>query len=170
MTCIYRYTTPPQLDDLWMRADGEYLTALWFNGSEDDAKHRTGCTEIKSYFSLPSVLKETCSWLDIYFSGINPSFTPKFKIEDITPFRQEVQDILLAIPFGQTVSYGEIATQIAKRHGIKKMSAQAVGNAVGWNPICIIIPCHRVIGTDGSLTGYGGGINNKNLLLTLEKR
>ena len=170
MTCIYRYATPPQFDDLWMSCDGEYLTALWFNGSEDDAKHRACCTEIKSYFSLPSVLKETCSWLDIYFSGINPSFTPKFKIEDITPFRQEVQDILLAIPFGQTVSYGEIATQIAKRHGIKKMSAQAVGNAVGWNPICIIIPCHRVIGTDGSLTGYGGGINNKNLLLTLEKR
>ena len=170
MNCIYRYATPPQFDDLWMSSDGEYLTALWFNGSEDDKKHRVGCTEVKSYFSLPSVLKETCSWLDIYFSGIEPSFTPKFKIEGITPFREEVQQILLAIPFGQTVSYGEIAVQIAKRHGIKKMSAQAVGNAVGWNPICIIIPCHRVIGTDGSLTGYGGGINNKNLLLTLEKR
>ena len=170
MNCIYRYATPSQFDDLWMSCDGEYLTGLWFNGSEDDKKHRAGCTEVKSYFSLPSVLKETCSWLDIYFSGIEPRFIPKFKIEDITPFRQEVQDILLAIPFGQTVSYGEIAVQIAKKHGIKKMSAQAVGNAVGSNPICIIIPCHRVIGTDGSLTGYGGGINNKNLLLTLEKR
>ena len=170
MNCIYRYATPPQFDDLWMSSDGEYLTGLWFNGSADDKKHRAGCTEVKSYFSLPSVLKETCSWLDIYFSGINPRFIPKFKIEDITPFREEVQQIMLAIPFGQTVSYGEIAAQIAKKHGIKKMSAQAVGNAVGWNPICIIIPCHRVIGTDGSLTGYGGGINNKNLLLTLEKR
>ena len=75
---------------------------------------------------------------------------------------------MLTIPFGKTMTYGDIARQIAPKHGILKMSAQAVGGAVGWNPICIIIPCHRVMGADGKLTGYGGGIKNKISLLSLE--
>ena len=93
---------------------------------------------------------------------------PEFKIKDLTPFRKEVSDIMLSIPFGKTMTYGEIAALVAQKHGIKKMSAQAVGGAVGWNPLCIIVPCHRVLGADKSLTGYGGGIKNKIALLELE--
>ena len=107
-------------------------------------------------------------WLDIYFSGKNPDFTPKYKIENLTPFRSQVIDIMNKIPYGKTVTYNDIAKEIAQNRGIEKMSAQAVGGAVGWNPICIIVPCHRVVGTNGSLTGYGGGIQNKVKLLEIE--
>ena len=87
----------------------------------------------------------------------------------MTPFRKEVLSRLMEIPYGETVTYGEIAQEIAqKRSTTGRMSAQAVGGAVGWNPICIMIPCHRVIGADGSLTGYGGGIENKRWLLVHE--
>ena len=89
-------------------------------------------------------------------------------MENLTPFRKEVSEIMCQIPFGKTVTYGEIAAAIAKKHGIEKMSAQAVGGAVGWNPIGIIVPCHRVVGANGSLTGYGGGLHNKIALLRLE--
>ena len=115
------------------------------------------------------IFEETIKWLDIYFSGQVPSFTPKYKINNITPFRKMVIDIMCNIDYGRIVTYNDIALEIAKKRGISKMSAQAVGGAVGWNPICIIIPCHRVIGSDGSLVGYGGGINNKRLLLEHEK-
>lgn len=117
--------------------------------------------------NLP-IFEETCKWLDIYFSGKNPNFTPKYKIKGTTEFRQEVIDIMNTIPYGKTITYNDIAKRIAKEKNIEKMSAQAVGGAVGWNPICIIIPCHRVVGTSGSLTGYGGGMNNKISLLKLE--
>ncbi|MDE6477056.1 MAG: MGMT family protein, partial [Mycoplasmoidaceae bacterium] len=92
-----------------------------------------------------------------------------YKIENITLFRKEVTDIMMRIPFGKTVTYGDISKIIAKNRGLEKMSSQAVGGAVGWNPICIIIPCHRVVGMNGKLTGYGGGIQNKIALLTHEK-
>lgn len=117
---------------------------------------------------IPPILKETSHWLDIYFSSHQPDFNPDYKIENLTPFREEVIEILTKIPFGKTISYGEIASKIAHNRNIPNMSAQAVGNAVGWNPICIIIPCHRVIGSDGNLIGYGGGIQNKEALLRLE--
>ena len=147
-----------------MNSDGEYLTGLWFEGSRDISKHKTDCEEK----DLP-IFRETSRWLDIYFNGENPNFTPKYKIENLTPFRQEVIEIMNTIPFGKTLTYNDISKIIAKNKGIKRMSAQAVGGAVGWNPICIIIPCHRVVGTNGSLTGYGGGIKNKVALLTHEK-
>ena len=118
--------------------------------------------------NLP-VFNDVRRWLDIYFSGKEPDFTPDYRIDGMTPFRRDVFEILLKIPFGKTVTYGEIAAEIAKKRNIAKMSAQAVGGAVGWNPVCIIVPCHRVIGADGSLTGYGGGITNKIALLKLEK-
>ena len=102
------------------------------------------------------------------FSGKNPDFTPEYKIKNITPFRQEVQNIMNKIPYGETKTYNGISKQIAKNRKINKMSAQAVGGAVGWNPICIIIPCHRVVGSNGNLIGYGGGIKNKLSLLTHE--
>ncbi len=110
----------------------------------------------------------TVKWLDLYFSGKDPGFTPEFKINHLTEFRKEVMECMLAIPYGETTTYGQIAETIAKKHGIAKMASRAVGGAVGWNPICIIVPCHRVVGTNSSLTGYGGGIKNKVALLTLE--
>lgn len=157
------YKTPSNFSDMIMCSDGEYLTGLWFVGSNDDLKH-TGDMENKN---LP-IFEEVRTWLDIYFSGKNPSFTPKYKINDLTPFREEVFDIMNSISYGDVLTYNDIAKKIAKKRGIEKMSSQAVGGAVGWNPICIIVPCHRVVGANGNLTGYAGGINNKIELLKLE--
>lgn len=157
------YKTPEGFTNIYMNSDGEYLTGLWFEGSRDSTKHTIECEEKEL-----QIFKETAKWLDIYFSGRNPNFTPKYKINNLTPFRKDVIDIMNTIPFGNVITYNDIAEIIAKNRKIDKMSAQAVGGAVGWNPICIIIPCHRVIGTNGSLTGYGGGINNKVSLLKLE--
>ena len=148
-----------------MSSDGEVLTGLWFEGSRDRPTHRVACEER----DLP-VFRETCRWLDIYFSGRQPDFTPRYRMCGLTPFRSEVVDAMLAIPFGETVTYGDIAAVFAKKRGIAKFSAQAVGGAVGWNPICIIVPCHRVIGAGGDLTGYGGGMRNKIALLRHEGR
>ena len=111
------------------------------------------------------IFKETSKWLDIYFNGNIPNFTLKYKIENLTPFRSLVIDSMIKISYGEVTTYNKIAIEIAKKRGIKKMSAQAVG---GWNPICIIIPCHRVISENNSLTGYGGSIKNKIKLLELE--
>lgn len=158
------YKTPNNFDNMLMNSDGKYLTGLWFIDSKDAAKHIINCEEK----DLP-IFRETVKWLDIYFSGKNPEFTPKYKILNLTPFRQEVTNIMNSIKFGETMTYNDISKVIAQKRGLEKMSAQAVGGAVGWNPICIIIPCHRVVGTNGSLTGYGGGIKNKVALLTHEK-
>ena len=163
MTYKHIYRTPNGFDDMLMNSDGEVLTGLWFIGSRDQSKHKIDCEEK----DLP-IFRDTCRWLDIYFSGKQPDFTPPYRIENLTPFRKEISDIMLSIPFGKTLSYGDIAAQSAKAHGIAKMSARAVGGAVGWNPLCIIVPCHRVIGSNKSITGYGGGIKNKIALLTLE--
>ena len=114
------------------------------------------------------IFKETSKWLDIYFNGNIPNFTPKYKIENLTPFRSLVIDSMIKISYGEVTTYNKIAIEIAKKRGIKKMSAQAVGGAVGHNEISIIIPCHRVVGTNGSLTGYAGGIDKKISLLELE--
>ena len=159
----WKYQTPGHMDDMIMCSDGEYLTELWFEGSEDADKYVINCEEKE----LP-VFLETEQWLDQYFFGKDLLKVPPIRIHNITPFRQEVIEIMNMIPYGQTMTYGEIANKIAKSRGLQRMSAQAVGGAVGWNPICIIIPCHRVIGTDGSLTGYGGGIQNKIALLMHE--
>ena len=114
------------------------------------------------------IFEETKKWLDIYFNGENPTFIPKYKINNLTDFRKEVIDIINTIEYGKLLTYGDISKIIAKNRKIKKMASQAVGGAVGSNPICIIIPCHRVVGKNGKLTGYGGGINNKIELLKLE--
>lgn len=164
MVYKYYYKTPNEFSNMIMNSDGEHLTGLWFEGSRDDSKHTINCEEKE----LP-IFKETRKWLDMYFSVEIPDFVPNYKINDLTPFRQEVIDIMNSIPLGKTITYNDISKIIAKKRGIEKMSSQAVGGAVGWNPICIIIPCHRVVGTNGSLTGYGGGIKNKVALLTHEK-
>ncbi|MBQ1677031.1 MAG: methylated-DNA--[Bacteroidaceae bacterium] len=158
---FYRYKTPEAFDDIILKSDGEVLTALLFEGSKNVALH--DCEER----DLP-IFSETFRWLDIYFGGRKPDFTPRYLMENFTPFRKEVSEIMTEIPFGQTMTYGEIAAKIARRHGVAKMSAQAVGGAVGWNPVCIIVPCHRVVGSNGNLTGYGGGMKNKIALLQLE--
>ena len=109
----------------------------------------------------------TKEWLDIYFSGREPGFFPQLHLTG-SDFRVRAGEIMLEIPYGETVTYGWIAGQIAKERGLGRMSAQAVGGAVVRNPICILVPCHRVVGADGSLTGYGGGIQRKRALLELE--
>ena len=157
------YKTPNKFDDIVLSSDGNVLTGLWFKNSSDENKH------INNYQRKDlEIFKATSKWLDIYFSGKNPNFTPKYKIKNLTPFRQEVTDIMNSIEYGEVVTYKDISKIIAEKRGIKIMSSQAVGGAVGWNPICIIIPCHRVVGINGSLTGYGGGIKNKIELLKLE--
>ena len=115
-----------------------------------------------------ALFEKVKQWLDIYFSGKEPDFTVPLHFTG-TDFQNEVWEILCTIPYGQTMTYGEIARQIAVKKGLPRMSAQAVGGAVGHNEISIIVPCHRVVGTNGSLTGYAGGIDKKIKLLQLEK-
>lgn len=160
MKYLKTYTSP--LGIIYMSSDGEYLTGLWFSKSRDEKKHHDEYQEKNL-----KIFSETEKWLDLYFQGRNPDFIPKYKIEG-TPFRLAVSKIICKIPYGKVVTYQDVANELAKMKGIAKMSCQAVGGAVGWNPICIIIPCHRVVGTNGSLTGYGGGIQNKVKLLELE--
>jgi len=154
----WKYQTPASFDDIILQSDGAYLTKVAFENQVEKNKEEK---------NLP-IFEETCKWLDCYFSGQNPSFTPKYKLENMTPFRKRVIEIMSEIPFGKTITYSEIANQIAKEQGNSKMSSQAVGGAVGKNPIGIIIPCHRVVGKNKTMTGYAGGIKNKMKLLKLE--
>ena len=161
MDYIYHYQS--FLGGITMASNGTHLIGLWFDGQKYFADSLRGSIQKKS---LP-VFKDTCRWLDTYFSGKDPGFTPPIAMRT-TPFRKQVWEIMLQIPYGRTLTYGEIADKIAKKRGIKKMSAQAVGGAVGHNSISLIIPCHRVIGAGGNLTGYAGGIKTKIKLLNLE--
>ena len=162
MEYIHHYNSP--LGGITLASDGEALIGLWFDGQK-----YFGDTLSKEYHeqNLP-VFEQADKWLDIYFSGKAPDFTPPLNMKT-TAFRKAVWEIMLTIPFGQTMTYGQIADKIAKQNGLSTMSAQAVGGAVGHNSISLIIPCHRVVGTNGSLTGYAGGIDKKVELLTLEK-
>ena len=161
MQYICKYQSP--LGGITVSADGNSLTGLWFDGQKYFAR------------SLPNERTETETpvllaakhWLDIYFAGKKPDLLPPLHPIG-SAFRRSVWDILLQIPYGQTTTYGEIARQFAEKQGLPRMSAQAVGGAVGHNEISIIIPCHRVVGTNGSLTGYAGGIDKKIKLLETE--
>ncbi len=139
------------------------LTGVWFDG----AKYSVDCLEDEQEEKELPVFGQTKEWLNIYFSGGKPDFTPYLHMIG-SAFQLAVWEILLQIPYGKTTTYGEIASKIAKQRGMSKMSAQAVGGAVGHNKISIIVPCHRVIGANGSLTGYAGGLDKKEYLLTLE--
>lgn len=139
------------------------MTGLWFDGQKYDRANLQGTEEERE---LP-VFQQTKIWLDVYFSGNNPGKRPALKLEG-SAFRQTVAEIMQTIPFGQTMTYGGIAREIARRTGKEHVSAQAVGGAVGHNPISILVPCHRVVGTNGSLTGYAGGIERKIWLLENE--
>ena len=163
MSYISLYDSPLGL--LTLAGDGEALSGLWFSGQKYFGS-TLGKAPVQNK-ALP-VFDRTKLWLDIYFSGKAPDFTPPLSL-NTTPFRKAVWEILLTIPFGQTMTYGEIAEKMAEQMGLRHMSAQAVGGAVGHNPVSLIIPCHRVIGSDGSLTGYAGGIDRKRRLLEMEK-
>ena len=155
MDYTYHYDSP--LGGITLASDGESLTGLWFDGQKYFASTLNAEHSEKP---LP-VFDEAVKWLDLYFGGMIPDFTPKLSPRG-TGFQRKVWDVLLTIPYGQTVSYGEIAAKLGCR------SAQAVGGAVGRNPISLIIPCHRVLGADGGLTGYAGGVDKKRSLLELE--
>lgn len=151
------------LGKIMLAADEEGLVGLWFEHQKYYADVLGGepiCKET-------DVLKQAVKWLDIYFSGKEPDFVPPIHMIG-SELRKAVWNILLTIPYGHTMTYGEIAKKLELEHGYSKMSAQAVGGAVGHNSISLIIPCHRVVGTNGSLTGYAGGIDKKIRLLTLE--
>ena len=162
-TYIQFYHSP--LGILAMRSDGSALTGLGLASQQSALTSSAGTRPQEK--ALP-IFQETARWLDTYFRGRAPSFTPKLKLSG-SDFQKRVCEIMLTIPFGKTITYGEIAAQIARERGISRMSAQAVGGAVGANPILIIMPCHRVIGAGGNLTGYGAGIERKIQLLKLEK-
>lgn len=162
---IYTSTYDSPFGSLFLASDDIGLTGLWFDGQKyfaDSIRRETTTAQETELFS------QTKHWLDLYFSGKKPDFLPPLHPQTSSDFRKAVWKILLTIPYGHTMTYGEIAKQLAKENGISKMSAQAVGGAVGHNPISIIIPCHRVVGSNGSLTGYAGGIDKKIKLLTLE--
>lgn len=161
MEYIHHYNSP--LGGITMASDGDALIGLWFDGQKYFADVLDDEYEERK---LP-VFDETKRWLDTYFDGKEPDHTPPIRMKT-SEFRRAVWKIMLTIPYGKTMTYGEIAKRIAKERGLVTMSAQTVGGAVGHNAISIIIPCHRVIGADGSLTGYAGGIARKRALLKLE--
>ena len=161
MQYITYYESP--LGRIMLAADDIGLTGLWFEGQRYfalhlDEDHQEKCSEI---------LSKTKEWLDVYFSGNEPSFTPPLHVTGSSFFRS-VSSIMCSIPYGKTMTYGEIAKLVASQRGDETMSARAVGGAVGHNEISIIIPCHRVVGAGGNLTGYAGGIDRKIQLLKLE--
>ena len=156
-----KYSSP--LGEMLMAADDTGLTGLWFMGQKYFALYLDREHKEKD---LP-VFRGTKHWLDIYFSGKEPNFKLPLHFTG-SPFQNEVWKILYSIPYGKTMTYGEIARIIALQRGLAQMSAQAVGSAVGHNEISIIVPCHRVVGSSGNLTGYAGGIDKKIKLLKLE--
>ena len=160
-----KYISP--LGTITLAADGDALCGLWFDGQ----KYYGGAVASALCYEDSAAFTPVRRWLDDYFAGKRPSVTQlKLRPAGISPFRAEVWRCLLEIPYGETVTYGEIARKIALRRGIASMSAQAVGGAVGHNPLSIIVPCHRVVGASGELTGYAGGFARKTWLLDFEKR
>lgn len=162
MQYISCYKSP--LGSMLLAADEIGVIGIWF----DSQKHFARCLEDGAQEKEISLLKDVKKWLDIYFRGEEPDFSIPLHLMG-TPFQKEVWEILQTIPYGVTTTYGAIARQIAAKKGMRTMSAQAVGGAVGRNPISVLIPCHRVIGRKGNLTGYAGGIEKKIKLLELEK-
>ncbi len=162
MQYISHYKSP--LGNILLAADEIGLTGLWFEGQKYYAQ---ALDKASSEKELP-VFEETKRWLDLYFAGKKPDFQVPLHFVG-TEFQREVWEILCEIPYGRTTTYGEIAKRLAAKHGLESMSAQAVGGAVGHNKISILVPCHRVLGSNGRLTGYAGGLEKKKALLELEK-
>ena len=167
MDYVQHYTSP--LGGITLSSDGEALTGLWFDGQ----KHFGSVLGPECLEADLPVFYQARLWLDIYFSGREPDFTPLLHLIG-TPFRKAVWEVLRTIPYGRTVTYGEIAARVgagsAKGTGSCRTLARAVGSAVGHNPVSLIVPCHRVVGLGGRLTGYASGLPNKSYLLHLESR
>ena len=161
MVYTTEYASP--LGPITLACDEDAIIGSWFNGQRYFGNILPEQTEQKEQ----PLFADAKRWLDVYFSGRAPDFLPPLCYNS-TPFRKTVCEIMLTIPYGRTMTYGEIAAEIARQQGLEKMSAQAVGGAVGHNPISLMIPCHRVVGTNGSLTGYAGGIDKKEKLLRME--
>ena len=161
MDYINHYSSP--LGEIILASDGEALTGLWFAGQKYEGSTLAPEHEEKD---LP-VFDETRRWLDVYFTGKVPGFTPPLRLRG-TDFRKAVWELLLTIPYGKTTTYGEISAAMARETG-GSVSARAVGGAVGHNPVSLIVPCHRVLGANGSLTGYAGGVERKEKLLEMER-
>ena len=161
MDFTHRFNSP--LGGITLASDGEALTGLWF----DRQKYFAASLEKEHEERMLPVFDLADKWLNLYFSGSEPGFLPPLLMRT-TEFRKTVWEILLSIPYGKTMTYGEIADRIAAGRGLSRMSAQAVGGAVAHNAISLMIPCHRVVGTDGSLTGYAGGLEKKIWLLEME--
>lgn len=161
---IYTQHYESPLGGILLAADETGLTGLWFDGEKYYADNLAAEHEARDTQALGAAKR----WLDVYFAGKEPDFLPPLHPIG-SAFRQEVWQLLLEIPYGQTTTYGALARRLAERRGLRHMSAQAVGGAVGHNEISILIPCHRVAGTSGSLTGYAGGIDKKLSLLRLEQ-
>lgn len=163
MTFIQHYDSPLGL--ILLAADEVGLTGLWFEGQKYFAATLPEDVQTKE----TPVLREGRRWLRLYFAGKEPETTPPLHLIG-TPFCLAVWKILSEIPYGKMMTYGDIAQRLAQERGLPQMSARAVGSAVGRNPISLIIPCHRVLGKSGSLTGYAGGLHRKASLLALEKK
>ena len=161
MDYVWHYDSP--LGGITLASDGSALSGLWFDGQKHFAATLGAEREERE---LP-VFEQTARWLDAYFAGRVPDFTPPLHLIG-TPFQKAGWELLLTIPYGETRSYGQLAACLAETRGMPRVSARAVGAAVGRNPISLVIPCHRVLGADGRLTGYAGGLERKRALLTLE--
>lgn len=159
----YTTTYSSPVGEILLAADSIGLTGLWFDGEKYYALSLDKEHEARE---VP-VFGQAKRWLDIYFSGREPDFMPPIHMLG-TPFQRAVWELLRKIPYGQTTTYGKLARQIAEQRGLARMSAQAVGAAVGRNELSLIVPCHRVVGSNGSLTGYAGGIDKKITFLKLE--
>ena len=160
MDCTAYYASP--LGEILLASDGEALTGLWFAGQK---YYAAGLDAAHAERELP-IFDATARWLDLYFTGADPAFTPPLNLRG-TEFQRMVWTMLLTIPYGGTRSYGELAGLLAEETG-RRVSARAVGTAVGRNPVSLIVPCHRVLAADGSLHGYAGGLRRKEALLRLE--
>ena len=158
----YKKISSP-LGEITLRSDGESLTSLWF---ADDKHYGDKDIQDAQNAELP-VFALAEKWLAEYFAGCEPKVNVPLQFTG-SDFQERVWKILQNIPYGSLITYGDIACEIAAQRGLARMSAQAVGGAVGRNPIAILIPCHRVIGSDGSLTGYAAGVDKKQALLKLE--
>ncbi len=162
---FYKTTYLSPLGNIMIAGDGKSVSGVWLEGQKYFAD--TVLQDMKEKDDIPVFIK-TKEWLNRYFAGENPSIDELPLAPQGNSFRQAVWKILCEIPYGKTITYGEIARKIAKQMNKTSMSAQAVGGAVGHNPVSIIIPCHRVVGAGGNLTGYAGGIDIKIKLLKLE--
>lgn len=161
---LYYKRVASPLGEITLRSDGEALTGLWFA----DDKHYGAKDIAGAALADLDVFMQAEAWLAEYFAGREPKVSVPLKLQG-SEFQMQVWRLLQDIPYGRLVTYGDIAKKIAAQKGVARMSAQAVGGAVGHNPLCIIVPCHRVVGANGSLTGYGGGMWRKVRLLELEK-